>query len=127
MVNQNVERWFVETLDENLRDENSDTSITIERVPGETLGNTRLKSLASSCVISNPYRGILFRLLNNLLLLILLLLIIIRVCFISIELFNLLYMNKFQKIVGIENVRCQTEDKLTRISKLITIKEPVKA
>lgn len=124
MVNQDVERWFVETLDENLRDENSDTSITIECVPGETLGNTRLKSLGSSCVISNPYRGILFRLLNNLLLLILLLLIIIRgfelhrkeflinkceggpICFISIELFNLFYINKLQKIVDIENVRC---------------------
>lgn len=124
MVNQDVERWFVETLDENLRDENSDTGITIERVPGETLGNTRLKSLASSCMISNPYRGILFRLLSNLLLLILLLLIIIRdfelyrkeflinkcagdpVCFISIELFNLFYVNKLQKIVDMENVRC---------------------
>lgn len=124
MVNQVVERWFVETLDENLRDENSDTSITIERVPGETLGNMRLKSLGSSCMISNPYRGILFKLLDNLLLLILLLLVIIRgfelhrkeflinkcegdpICFISIELFNLFYRNKLQKIVGTENVRC---------------------
>lgn len=125
MVNQDAKRWFVETLDENLRDENSDTSITIERVPGETLGNTRLKSLGSSCVISNPYGAILFRLLNNLLLLILLLLIIIQgfelhrkeflinkcegdpfVCFIPIEFFNLFYINKLQRIVGIENVRC---------------------